>query len=83
MIFCKWMGLTAKSSYVVTIEGEMKSPTKNIKQTVKCCEITLSSNGLIIGKKYIVKVGPSMSTVSLKGMSSFKRLNLIDCSNVG
>ncbi len=78
MIFCKWIGVTVKSSYVVQIEGEMKSPIEKIERTVTCCEITLSGDGLIIGKNYIVIVGTSFDTVSLKGMSSFMHLNMVD-----
>ncbi len=73
MIFCNWIGLTVKSSYLVKIVGE------NIKRTVKCCEITLSANDLNIGKNYTVIVGPSTTIVSLKGMTSFIHLNLIAC----
>ncbi len=78
MLFCKWIGLTVKSSYLVQIEGDMKSPIERIKSTVECCEITLPGDGLIIGKNYIVIVGPSFSTVSLKGRSSFIHLNFVE-----
>ncbi len=74
MIFCEWIGLTVKSSYLVKIEGEMKSPIQSIQRTVECCEITLSGNGLIIGKSYRVIVGPTLTTVFLKGMPSITHI---------
>ncbi len=79
MVFCKWIGLTVKSSYLVHIEGDMQSPIERINRTVECCEITISGNGLIIGKPYMVIVGSLWNTVSLKGMSSSIHLiGLID-----
>ncbi len=78
MIFCKWIGLTVESSYLVNIISEMQSPKQSNQRVVECCEITLPGNGLILGKSYLGIVGPSMTTVFLRGISSIMHFNLLN-----